>query len=558
NIYINCTRGSSSIGTMWVDDISFVDETTGDELFVGGGFEDDRIDYDTALAVKKYGVLLNNYGKSIGKPTMMGESGIRGENVYGAIYKDMGYSEENQQLVDDTNGINLKKIIWAHAGPDIPYMMLWWTECIDYNNIWYYFKALSNFMAGISLSNGKYRDARAIVSNPGMRAWGQKSITDACAYLWIDNTKYTWKNIVDGNIPATVSGTVTVSGLPAGSYTVEWWDTSTGMITTTGSAQSVGGNLVLNVNNLVSDVACKIYPINNAAPSAPTNLTPSNILADSIGLTWVDTSTNETGVKVEVSTNGYSGPWTNVVNLSTGTTACNISALAPQTSYVFQVKAYNSNGDSAPSNQVSITTPSAQVTSPSTSVAAPSNAVAVASKLSSEMPTVTIIWNDNSNNETGFLIQRAVNGDWNTNVKKFYVPANSTTFVDDTVTIATRYKYIIQAYNNTLFSSTFYLKAVCTPGQLPLAPANVQATTLSNSSINIDWDASLITSEYKVYRSTAGPTGPWQRISILQPPITEYTNTGLSKNKQYWYMVLAINQYGVSTNPNVATATTLQ
>ncbi|MHB1458148.1 MAG: hypothetical protein ACYC0V_14660 [Armatimonadota bacterium] len=261
NIYINCTRGPSINGSMWFDDISFVDETTGEELFVGGGFEEDRLDYDTALAVKKLGVLVNSYGRRVGKPAVIGESGIRGLSNYG--------TEENHDLLLDTNGIFIKKIIWAHAGPEIPYMLMLWTECIETNDLWYYFKAYNNFMSNIMVSNGNFYDANAIVSNPGMRAWGQKNNVDGCAYLWIDNAAYTWKNIVNGNIPAPISGTVTIQGLNTGSYIVEWWNTSTGVIISRGTAESIDGNLVLNISDLVSDIACKVY-------------TPSNILSDAL------------------------------------------------------------------------------------------------------------------------------------------------------------------------------------------------------------------------------------------------------------------------------------
>ncbi len=304
--------------TFWVDDIEFIDETTGKNLYVDGGFEGDRIDYDTALAVKKYGVLLNSYGDRIGRPAIWGETGIRGPNVYGTPYKGYSYTEENQQLVDDTDGIYLRKMIWAHAGPDNPNIMLWWTDNIEKKNLWHYFRAFQDFLSGIPLSNGNYKDAEATTTAPALRAWGQKDLTANRAHLWIDNAPYTWKAVVDHNyrpepwdstatyangstcgggtpthiyrslqdnnknhpvtdtawwedtgefnaannppLPPPVSGTVTVSGFKDGDYKAEWWDTSTGVITKTEDVQCTGGEIALSVQNLVSDIACKIYP----------------------------------------------------------------------------------------------------------------------------------------------------------------------------------------------------------------------------------------------------------------------------------------------------------
>src|SRR5206468_3824615 len=74
------------------------------------------------------------------------------------------------------------------------------------------------------------------------------------------------------------------------------------------------------------------------------------------------------------------------------------TAASPGTSYSFRVSAYNSNGDSAPSNVVSVTTPSAP--------AAPSGMTAVA--VSSTR--IDLAWTDNSSNEDGFKLFRSTDG----------------------------------------------------------------------------------------------------------------------------------------------------
>lgn len=246
--------------SFWIDDVEFIDETTGKNLFVDGSFEGDRIDYDTALAVRKYGVLLNSYGSRASKPTIWGETGIRGPNELGSPYKGYSYTEENQHLVDDTTGLYVKKMIWAHAGPDSPYMLLWWTDNISKKALWHYFRAFQLFMAGIPVSNGHYVDVGAATSAASLRAWGQKDLTSNCAHLWIDNAPYTWKNVVDGVSVPVVSGTVTIPGLKDGSYQIDWWDTGSGVVTKTEYADCVGGQLVLAVANLQSDTACRIRP----------------------------------------------------------------------------------------------------------------------------------------------------------------------------------------------------------------------------------------------------------------------------------------------------------
>jgi uncharacterized repeat protein (TIGR01451 family) len=62
-------------------------------------------------------------------------------------------------------------------------------------------------------------------------------------------------------LPPPVTGSVTVTGFRDGDYKVQWWDTTTGQITRTDSVTSVGGSIVLAVQNLASDMACKVYPV---------------------------------------------------------------------------------------------------------------------------------------------------------------------------------------------------------------------------------------------------------------------------------------------------------
>lgn len=297
NLCILTVTNLSASGTFWVDDVEFIDETSGKSLFVDGGFDGERIDYDSALAVRKYGVLLNSYGLRAAKPVIWAETGIRGANVYGNPYKGYSYTEENQQLVDDTGGIYIKKMVWAHVGPDNPNMLYWWNDIIVKKGLWGYFKAFQSFVAGIPVSNGNYKDASATTSATALRAWGQKDLTNNRAHLWIDNAPYTWKSVVDGvNVPA-VAGTVTVPGLKDGAYKVEWWDTSTGAITKTEERTCTGGNLVLSVQSLQSDIACRIAPTQAKIDMRVTVPSLEVVPGQTVTITLEYTNTGETEAK---------------------------------------------------------------------------------------------------------------------------------------------------------------------------------------------------------------------------------------------------------------------
>ncbi|MGZ5385678.1 MAG: fibronectin type III domain-containing protein, partial [Acidimicrobiia bacterium] len=71
-------------------------------------------------------------------------------------------------------------------------------------------------------------------------------------------------------------------------------------------------------------------------------------------LNWADASTNEDGFKVERKT-GSTGTYGQVANLAAGTTGYVDGAVTAGTTYCFRVRAYNSAGNSAYSNEACAT-----------------------------------------------------------------------------------------------------------------------------------------------------------------------------------------------------------
>jgi len=89
-------------------------------------------------------------------------------------------------------------------------------------------------------------------------------------------------------------------------------------------------------------------------PAAPTGLQATAVSSTVIELNWVDNSNNETGFIVEALINGS---FQQIGTVNANVTAAQITNLTPQTSYTFRIRARNANGTSAPSNQVTATTP---------------------------------------------------------------------------------------------------------------------------------------------------------------------------------------------------------
>jgi hypothetical protein len=92
-------------------------------------------------------------------------------------------------------------------------------------------------------------------------------------------------------------------------------------------------------------------------PSAPTNLAATAVSQTQINLTWTDTSSNETGFKIERRTGA--GSFTQIATVAANVNTYNNTGLAAGTTYTYKVRAYNTGGgDSLYSDEASATTQS--------------------------------------------------------------------------------------------------------------------------------------------------------------------------------------------------------
>jgi titin len=286
------------------------------------------------------------------------------------------------------------------------------------------------------------------------------------------------------------------------------------------------------------------------APAAPSSLVASAVSQTQINLTWVDNSNNETGFIVERSLNGTDG-WMSVGTPAANATSFNnTTGLSAGTQYFYRVRATNGVGDSGNSNTANATT-SAAPTAP----AAPGTLAALAVSSSQ----INLTWVDNSNNETGFIVERSLNGtDGWTSVGT--PAANATSFNNTTgLSASTQYFYRVRATNGVGDSGNSNVANATTSAAptVPAAPSNLLASAVSSSQINLTWtDNATDETGFIVERSADGVNG-WTSVGTPAANATSFNNTtGLSASTQYFYRVRATNGVGPSTNSNTASATT--
>lgn len=180
------------------------------------------------------------------------------------------------------------------------------------------------------------------------------------------------------------------------------------------------------------------------------------------------------------------------------------------------------------------------------SVGAPSNLVAATQSISQ----INLSWIDNSTNETGFRVDRSLDGATWTTIAT--LGANSTIFSALDLTAGTNYVFRVSAFNTTSVSD---FSNIVTTATLALAPANLTATAVSSSRIDLTWSNVSGETGYKIERSTDGTN--WTQIATTSANITSYSNTGLNSATTYSYRVKANNAGGDSASSNVASVATL-
>ena len=203
-----------------------------------------------------------------GKPVIRGETG----------FVETGSGPAIRDFDADTAGVWLHKFLWGQINSGGMMEFYWYTGGADGHinrdrsgvDLRPEFGKYYRFIKDVPLSNGKYEDISASISGTGIRVWGQKDTTNGSAHLWIGNLNHTWGNVIGGININPVTGTVTIGGFkPNESKRIEWWNTFTGLVTnTTNQITNSNGDIVLAINNLTSDMAVKIEPVNTGQGDA--------------------------------------------------------------------------------------------------------------------------------------------------------------------------------------------------------------------------------------------------------------------------------------------------
>jgi hypothetical protein len=153
--------------------------------------------------------------------------------------------------------------------------------------------------------------------------------------------------------------------------------------------------------------ASTVAQTNAQPPAAPTNLTAVYQGVQGVLLAWTDNATTETGFVVQ---RCAGAGCTNFVQIAppppigTNSVTYTDATVALNTTYRYRVAAVNGTILSGWSNIATVVIPNVP--------AAPSNVTVDCARLTNTADRCTLRWVDNSNNETGFTVQRSRNANF--------------------------------------------------------------------------------------------------------------------------------------------------
>ena len=162
-----------------------------------------------------------------------------------------------------------------------------------------------------------------------------------------------------------------------------------------------------------------------------------------------------------------------------------------------------------------------------------------------DLTKVKISWEDNTDNETGFRIERSEG-----NVDNFNaiaeVDANSEMYIDSLVKEETQYYYRVFAVNESQVSGFNGLASVITlgPTSLPLevgGPVPEDEAIIVETQLELSWNQGINADNYDVYFGTDDPP-PF----IINQTETSFRPEKLEKGKTYYWRIDAQNGNGTT------------
>ena len=289
-------------------------------------------------------------------------------------------------------------------------------------------------------------------------------------------------------------------------------------------------------------------------PAAASNLTATR---GNASVTLTASITNNGGRTVigweykHKSTGDYPANWTAIASSASNTLSHTVSTLTNGTAYTFKVRAVNSIGGGADSNEATATPATVPAAATDLAAAARHESAVLTASISDDGGTTVTRWE---------YKQKSGANDYPANWTQIASSAsNSLSHTVSSLTNATAYTFKVRAVN-AAGNSADSNEATTTPASTaPAAAMNLTATRGDQSvtlaaSITDNGGAAVTRWEYK-QKTTGDYSNDWTQIASSASNTLSYTVSGLTNATAYTFKVRAVNSVGNAADSNEATAT---
>ena len=272
------------------------------------------------------------------------------------------------------------------------------------------------------------------------------------------------------------------------------------------------------------------YPI----PEAPEGLTAVATSLTDATLAWNDRANNEQGFAIERSV-GDSTSFVELASVAMDVTSYEDNTLTSNQVYYYKVRALGQSDHSPYTKIVSVNT-----------YGAPDN-LTVALQNTND---VVLAWQDNSDIENGFVVERSANGITFSTIAT--LEADVVTYTDVEITAGTDYQYRVYAFVDDVNTDA---TNTATIGILA-APSNLSVVSTNSSTVQLAWRYyGSNATQYVIERKTGD--GDFIRIdSAALSTNQRYSDTEVDEGQQYTYRVRTNDDTRVSDYSSTVQTTT--
>jgi hypothetical protein len=305
-----------------------------------------------------------------------------------------------------------------------------------------------------------------------------------------------------------------------------------------------------NFSNVVDATTLK-----KVVPNASSALTAKTISTTQIDLAWnlgIQDGVTNNRISQEIYRSSVSGTdgFSILTNTNLGDQKGTYSdnTCLPKTTYWYKVVSTNYQGQSAFSNVATATTLGPPY--------APSDLTTVLTNDALGNAIIKATWKDNSSDEWGFSLERALDSTFTKSLFKADLDSNTVAATSIPIEEGVTYYYRINA-SNTYGASKYSAISMLTTDvtAAPNAPYGLKGTATAAEVALVWGDDSNKESAFEVERSDDGKT--FAKIGAIARNEVAYSDKTVKEKTKYYYRVRATNDKGNSDYSNVVEITTL-